>query len=108
MRKIRFNLRVLILSVTVVAVLLGARQYRINAVSDLCAQLEEDFYLFSLPNEWRDKVWQRKPTVGKITVVDGKEYLQRIAMRSGADYWGQSDDPVAIARLKQLGVVEYR
>lgn len=113
MTKIRIRLRSLLVLVTILAVYLGAREWREKDVQKLCQTLEQDSrldnYIYILPDDWIDKVWQRKPTMAKTyTSKDGGKYLTGLVYRlTRRDVYSVIKDKEVIALLKELDVVKY-
>jgi hypothetical protein len=111
MRRIRISLRALILLVTAIGLYLGAREWRRQSVEKLCAQIEEDSrldgYIYILPNDWLDKLWQRKPIMAKTyTSKSGSEYVAGLVYRAREDVYSVINDDEVIDLLKKLDVVD--
>jgi hypothetical protein len=107
MAKLRINLRGLLILVTAVVLFLGYGQYRRQWILKVCAELEKDAYVFQIPNECHDSIWQRKPSVGIVVHgIDGRERLQ-IWRGRRASFYATFDDQEGFERLKTLGMVQY-
>ncbi len=62
----RFSLNTLLILITAVAVFLGYSQWRRQQIIAACESLETEGVYISLPNERRDRIWQRPPTDGEV------------------------------------------
>jgi hypothetical protein len=112
MRRIRISLRGLILLVTCLSLFLGYSQYGRNEILKACAELKRDKFIFSVPNEWYDRFWQRKPLVGTIGRLGNQEALARVRRVNvghgeGLVYY-LAVEPEETERLKELGMVDYK
>ena len=108
--RVRYSLRVLILLVTATVLFLGFSQYRRREILKVCDELRKDGYVFSVPNDLRDQLWQRIPTVASVVQIKGRPYLH---LRSSK--WGMTVlIPFLIAdpftekeRLERFGMLDY-
>ena len=97
--------------VSACALFLGYSQYRRREILKVCEQLKRDKYYFTIPNEWRDRIfWQRKPIVARVQYVPDydQEVLIRVKRLNGRDVFAPEVNPKEVERLKKLGVVEVK
>ena len=96
----------------VVCIYLGVRQWRKEQVLSVCGTLRRENYIFDLPNEVVDEIWQRKPTIGNVIEARFGERILFCKMPSGrnAGYvftWDIRRNEKSIAMLESLGVVSH-
>jgi hypothetical protein len=108
-RRIRFSISVLLTFVTVLTLFLGFSQYRRREILKVCAELQAEGYVFQIPDAWHDRLWQRKPVVGTVFTVYGKERISRSRrLQEGGTLLSPTSDQHEIERFKELGIVKYR
>jgi hypothetical protein len=108
--KPRISLRMLFVVATLLIVFFGYSQLRRKKILEVCDSLRKDGYVFDTPNGLRNVLWQRKPTVGKLTRLNGEQFMWARVDRMhnyGAEMgWVLEGNRKTIGRLKRLGVVE--
>jgi hypothetical protein len=109
MRTPRFSLRFLLLLMTGFVLALGYPLYWRTKIRTLCAELHADGHVFSVPNEWRDYLWQRPPVVGTLAYENRSQVVVTWAMHPTRKRVETRiiSDGATIERLKKLGMVEY-
>jgi hypothetical protein len=101
MRRIRISLRGLILLVTAVGLFLGFAEHRRNTIYQACEELKDYGYAFTLPSDWRDRIWQRKPIVGPAFYTANKDLLL-------LDLQSEAEDENPIGSLATIGATRER
>jgi hypothetical protein len=108
MKRIRISLRTLLILVTAVALILGYGQARRREILKDCSELKAYGYRFDVPNSFRDFVWQRKPVVGVIKILGGKEVLTGITLDWKGQQISSTTDARDIEIVKKLGMCEFK
>ena len=111
MRAPRFSLRLLIVLVSACALALGYSQYRRREILKVCAELQAGGYVFQVPDNWHDHLWQREPVVAWISDWGGTQVLDRLVVfdkESKVSVLSATADQHELDRMKKLGMVEYR
>jgi hypothetical protein len=101
MRRIRISLRGLILLVTAVGLFLGYAEYRRKTIHQACEELKDYGYAFTLPSDWRDRIWQRKPIIGPAFYTANKDLLL-------LDLQNEAEDEKPIVSLATIGATRER
>jgi hypothetical protein len=101
MRRIKISLRGLILFVTAIGLFLEYAEYRRKTIHQACEELKDYGYAFTLPSDWRDRIWQRKPIVGPTFYTANKDLLL-------LDLQNEAEDEKPIASLATIGATRER
>jgi hypothetical protein len=108
MKRIRISLQTLLILVTAAALILGYGQARRREILKNCSELKAYGYRFDVPNSFRDFVWQRKPVVGIIKILGGKEVLTGITLDWKGQQFSSTTDARDIEIVKKLGMCEFK